>query len=207
MGNFNNVTMGNGILRINGVDVGYLKGDVSFKYNYDVEEFKTGVPRSLRGSVTKEIFAELTAPLAEITSANIAQVLGGLTPAVTAGSEVDKTGTWETLTFSKAPWTGNGGIEAIKLGPTNNRPLWVEISDGVDAPQIGTNVTSPVLYAENTDYVVDYKTGYVYRVGSGIASGETVKCKYKYTPPASSQIQLGYSFSLSEVTVEFEHTK
>lgn len=206
MGNFKNVSMGSGILKINDLDVGFLKGDVAFRYFYDLQDFKTGVPVTHHGSITKEVTAELTAPLAEITAQNLAHILGGLTPTETISSEVDKASAFEVNTFSTPPWTQSEGIQSVKLGPTNNKTQWVAISTGEDAPEIWNN-TEDTQFTENTDYIIDYKTGYVYRnPGGSISSEETIKAKYKYTPPASKQIQLGASFSLSEVKVEFQHT-
>jgi hypothetical protein len=204
MGNFNYVTMGSGVLRVGGLDVGFLKGDVRFKYSYDVEEFKTGIPRTLRGSVTREVLAELTAPVAEINAENLAQVLGGLTPLETAASEVDKTGDFETLTFAPPPWSAPSGVECVKLGPTANRELRVAITPG---SLVLKNSAESETYAVNNDFVLDGKTGYVYaNPGGAIIPGQVVKAKYKFTPPASKQLQMGSQFSLSEVRVEFEHT-
>ncbi|HIB67845.1 MAG TPA: hypothetical protein EYO33_22810 [Phycisphaerales bacterium] len=113
MGNFQNVTMGNGVLKANGIDVGFLKGDVQYRSNFDIEKFKTGVPKFLRGSVTKEVTVELTAPLAEFNSANMALALGGL-PVVTTGAPVViSSGSPSVRTF--APF--NGGEAIVLDGP------------------------------------------------------------------------------------------
>jgi len=205
MGTFGNCTMGNGDLWINDVPVGFLKGDVEYSHEYSIEEFKTGVPSMLRGSITKEVTATLKAPLAELTAENLAIALGGLTPAETPGSLVDKTATFESLTFVDD--TTGGPMQRIKLGPTTARDLAVTISGEADAPVI-KDATEALLYIEDTDYVVDYDSGYVYRLpGGDIGEDDIVKVKYKYTPPASKQINLGVVFALADVKVEFRHTR
>ena len=64
MGNFTNVSMGTGAPKVNDVDVGFLKGVVEYKFNYDIQDFETGVPFMLQGRQTKKVSAELTTPLA-----------------------------------------------------------------------------------------------------------------------------------------------
>ncbi len=209
MGNFNHVTMGTGILKIDGVDVGFLKGDISYKYNYDIEEFKTGVPRSLRGSITKEITAELSAPMAEINADNLALVLGGLSKDSTSSSEVDKTGTFTS--YTAVQFGGLGTLYRVKLGPDEHQFLNVTVSGGVDAPVL-KNVAETTTYTEGDDYLVDYATGWLIFNPDGtnyadlVSDSYIVKCKYKYTPPASEQLNLGVTFALRDVSVEFTHT-
>lgn len=198
MGSFKNVSMGNGVLKVNGVDVGFLKGDVNYKYNYDIEKFKTGVPKVNRGSVTKELIAELTAPLAEISASNIAMSLGGL-PIVTTGSPVvvgpGEASEKSIRTFS----TFNGGEAIVLDGPgVTSGTLSIEPSGG------GTPYTS------GTDYLlipgVGGSTSFVYRNPDGnIPSGATVEATYTYTQVAGQQINLGVQFSLAEDDVEFVH--
>lgn len=194
MGNFQNVSMGNGELFANGVSCGYLKGDVNYKYNYTVEDFKVDVPLQLAGSITKEVIAELTAPLAEISVANIAMALGGLTP-VSTGSPVTiaNSSPYQTRTFA----VFQGGIEAIVLDGPAVTSLAIRSNDGV------------TTYAANTDYFLIPGTtsaGYVFRVpGGAIASGATVRVAYTYTGVTGQQINLGVQFSLAEIDLEFRH--
>lgn len=196
---FTNVRMGTGTLYINGVNVGYLKGDVLYRYNFTIEDFKTDIPLTLRGSITKEIVAELQAPLAEITAENIGLVLGGLTPVNIPGSEVDKTASFEALTF--ATYTSSPGLESIKMGATASMEMPVTISAGTVVVVDSTEVTT---YDEFDDYIVDYTTGRVFRNPNGaISSGETVHVKYKYTPTESKRLDLGVQFSLAQVPVMF----
>ena len=206
MGNFSNVTMGGGVLKINDVDVGFLRGDVVFRYEYETEEFKTGVPLTLQGSVTREVNAQLSAPLAEITPENLGIVLGGIEPEAQAGDLVDKTGAFEEHTFEAAKWSDESGIEVIKLGNPDDSDRAVQLSAGGDAP-VMVDESEEVTYSEGSDYIVDYTTGYVYRNPAGsITQGQVVKVKYKYTPDAARQLNLGHQFSLTDVKLEFVHT-
>lgn len=195
MGNFNNVSMGNGLLKIGGVDVGYLKGDVNYKYNYEVEDFKVGVPLQLAGSITKELIAELTAPIAEISVENIAMALGGLTPVNTGSTETISTGSPQTRTFAAY---GGAGLEAIIL-------------DGPAAASVVVkNTAGTTTYTAGTDYLVaPGVTGpaVVWRNPAGsITSGQSVTVSYEYTAITGQQINLGTQFSLAQVDLEFIHT-
>ncbi len=197
--------MGAGSLKINDVDVGFLKGDVVFRYEYEIEEFKTGVPLTLRGSVTREVNAQLSAPLAEITPGNIGMVLGGIAPSSLMGDPIDKTGTFEAHTFATAPWSGMSGMEVIKLGLDEDPSRHIMLGSGEDDPLIVDSEESGV-YVPGDDYIVDYTTGYIYRNPSGsIPAGGVVKAKYILIPSASKQVNLGYQFGLSDVKLEFVH--
>jgi len=200
-GNTNNLSMGNGVLFINDVDCGYLKGDVNFKYNYSLEDFKTGNPQLLVERMAKELTSELTAPIAELSAANFAMALGGLTVHDVAAAEVNKTVNWETLTF--ADNINVAGLQTIKLGATANRDKAVTIT----AASVVVELADSTPCTEDTDYFVSYDTGLVYRnpASAVITSAATVKVKYKYTPAASSRLDLGYQFTLAKIKVKFVH--
>lgn len=79
MGTFANVTLGNGILSYGGQDQGFLKGDVQLMVNRDILDFETGVPLTLKGSITRKFGMQIKVPLAEIfSSATLGMMLGGL---------------------------------------------------------------------------------------------------------------------------------
>lgn len=200
MGDFTNYVLGSGTVKINGVDAGYLNGAVKVRKGVEVKTAETGVPlRRIGSRVTKEIF-EIEAPLAEFTAENIEAVLG-ITPVVTAASEVDKTTSFESLTFAEI--VGQEGLEQIKLGPTAARSEWVTITA---ASVVITNSTEVTTYNENDDYIVNYDTGAVIlNPGGAISSGETVKCKYKYTPTASTRFDFGTLTQVPTFTFEFVH--
>lgn len=192
MGNFNNVSLGNGVLQYNGVDVGFLKGDVQYRYNYSIEDFKTGVPLQLAGSITKEVIAELTAPIAELSVANIAMALGGLTPVSTGSAQSVLVGSPSVRTFATY---GGGGLEAIVLDGPAVTSLVLKSSDDV------------TTYTEGTDYLLMPDSGVVYRNPNGsIPSGATVNASYGYTQVTGQQINLGTQFSLAQGELTFTHT-
>jgi hypothetical protein len=196
MGNFNNVSMGTGSLEWDGVDIGYLKGDVNYSYNYEIEDFKTGVPLMLRGSICKEIVSELKAPIAEINAANIAMVLGGLTVTTVAAAEVDVS-TMVVKTFAPYP-NATSTLEAIQLMPnlsgTAKKPVITTLADGATV--------------EGTDWFCDYVEGIIYLNPESIviSSGDSVKVtSYSYTPAANKTVKLGTQFSLEQKSLQFTH--
>ncbi len=76
MGDVNQVTLGNGILYLNGVNVGYLKGNVELMYARDVVDFK---PSNEMGPVKQFITGErveLKASTAELKAANLKLAMG-----------------------------------------------------------------------------------------------------------------------------------
>jgi len=192
MGNFNNVTMGSGVLRYDGRDVGFLRGDVSYEYNYDIEYFKSGVPLKTYGSITKEVTARLTAPLAEITVENLAMASGGLTINTVAGTAITS-----TVTKALAAYPSSPGVQAITLDAQN-------VSSGVG----GLVVTSgAVTGTVNDDYIVDYANGVVFwNPGGAFTSGASLTAVFTATPPASKSLYLGSRFSLDQKSIEFVHT-
>jgi len=76
MSDVNKVALGNGTLYIDGVDVGYLKGNVEFTYGRDIVGFKpsneTGIVKNF---VTGE-HASLKASIAELKAANLRLAMG-----------------------------------------------------------------------------------------------------------------------------------
>lgn len=76
MSNVNKVTLGNGTLYINGVNVGFLKGNVEFVYGREMVDFK---PANETGIVKKFVVSEnasLKASLAELKTANLRLAMG-----------------------------------------------------------------------------------------------------------------------------------
>jgi len=198
VGNFKEVSMGTGSLFVNGVDVGFLSGAVKYVYNYDIEKFKSGIPKMLRGQQAKEIVASLQAPFAQISAENMAIALGLMSSDIVINSGAATTVTAQSRTFS-AGYLGLALQSVVLDGPN--------ISTGVDAPVVKSsdNVTT---YTEGVDYLVEYGLGLILRIPTGaIASGATIKVTYKHTPPASKQINLGAKFSLAQLPIHFEHTR
>jgi len=205
MGDFTRVTMGAGILKINDVDVGFLKKEVKVTFKTETKEFIPPViPKRVAGLFVLSQSFELQPAMAEISGDNMKYALGGIEPVVSSGSLVDKTASFESLTFAVS--AGSPGIQRVKLGASAARVMPVTISGSEDAPVVKSS-DELTTYVENTDYIVDYTTGWVYRnPGGSIGSGATVKVKYKYTPVAGKRIDLGKGYSQLTFKLEFIHT-
>lgn len=207
---FAKTTIGTGVLKINDVDVGYLD-DVKLRLETEILEKFYGSPAVRAGFYPIKSSFELEAIIAQVLDAeNLKYVLGGLEPVVIAGTEVDKTTSFETLTANKT----SGNLRTLyhaKMGPTNSMNEWVTISDDGDAPVV-KNVAETTTYTENDDYMVDYATGYVVWNPGGThwatftGDSYAAKYKYKYTPAASKRIDLGKTYTQQTYTLEFKHT-
>lgn len=206
MSDFTNITMGVGTMTVNGVDVGYLHS-ATVTVSDEIKEFFFGVPKVRAGIIPIKTDFKIKPVLAEFSAANLQYALGGLTPVTVAAAEVNKTASFEALTAST---TGCGSLYRSKMGPTAHMSEFVSISTGADKPVI-KNVAEAVTYVENDDYLVDYDRGYVIwnaagtNVASLVADGYVAHYKYKYTPLASSRIDLGKTFTRGSWEVVFTH--
>lgn len=202
MGTFNKMSMGIGVLEINGVNAGYLKDKVEFSITRDLADFKTTqgtLPQALVGSMTRDFGATITATQAEIFNTLAWQnALGGFAPTVIAGAEVDMTVASTIATFGYS--AASPGMQYFDLFPN--------LSTAGDAPVI-KDLTDVTTYVEDRDYMVDYTLGRIYlnpAAPGTIALGATIHVKYKYTPDASNRFELGKSVTVPTVTAKFTHT-
>lgn len=199
MGNFNNVTLGTGAIEYDGVDIGFLKGNVEWTYEYDIKKFKTGVPRKLQGQIVAELNASLKGSYAELKAENVAMALGGLSITTETGSPVTVAdGDNAEFTFATDPVSG---LEYIQLAPG--------VVAGTFTVSAIENVAEDTTYASGK-YLLFPNNGRVYRIvtGSGdIPSGATVRVTYGYTPITGKQINLGTQFSLPAKEIRFTHTR
>lgn len=85
MGTFTKLVIGLGTLKINSVDVGFLKGNVSAEFSTDKQIFESGIPLTEQGLVIVRQRLILSASLAEFSSANFSLVNGGI-PVVDGGT-------------------------------------------------------------------------------------------------------------------------
>lgn len=203
MGTFNKMSMGLGVLAIDGVDSGFLDKAVEFAVTRDLADFKTtqgSLPQALVGSMTRDFGASITAKQAEIFNTVAWQnALGGFAPTEIAGTVVNMTAAWHVHTFAYS--AASPGVQFFDLAGPN-------ISTGGDAPVI-KDLTEVTTYTEDTDYIVDYDLGRVYlnpAAPGTIPASSSVKVKYKYTPPASHRFELGHSVTIPTVALTFTHT-
>ena len=205
MSNFNNVTMGTGEMWYNNILVGFLKEEVKYEYNYEIEYFKAGVPLKLYGSITKEVTAQLTAKLAEINVENLAIASGGLTVNTTLG--VSTTFTF-VGTFAPFP-SATSGVQACVLdvvNVTNIAPNAPVVKYGSGSSTGSANLTA----AENDDYLFDpvgALGAMIYRnPGGDIPTLSVFTMVGTYTPVASKSLYLGSRFTLDQKKLVFVHT-
>lgn len=190
-GNFRNTTLGLGVLTVNGVDVGLLKGNVKLDVKATILPFKSGVPLQTQGQVITEEEVSLTASAAEINADNLQLALGRGSKTVNVAAPV--TLTMQPYTMGAVPG-GHYDEYVVLAGP------------GLSAVTV-KNAVEAVTYVNNTDYYIDAASGVIYRNPSGaITSGQVLHITYTYTPVASEQVNFGASFVLSTVMVDFTHT-
>lgn len=192
MGNFKNVIVGGGVLTVDGVDVGFLKGQVQLQRTLERLTFESGLPLVPQGQVpTKEVIT-LTAPAAEITPDNLSRTSATIPVVTNAGTQVTVADN-DNQERTFAAYEG-GALEAIVLDGPTVVGLVVE------------NTAESVTYTNNTDYILDATRGIVWRnPGGAIASGATVRVTYQYTPPASKEIRFGKNYIFTNVNVKFVH--
>lgn len=194
-----NVSLGTGDLYINGIDIGFLKGKVTYNYESEVKDLEGKVPKQTLCRIVSKLGASLTAGAAEISAENLARALGQQTVhTVAGGSTTVSDGANEERTFVLDPVTG---LEWFRLGPGFGRA-------NTFATLVVENVGESTTYVDTTDYTLDATTGIVTRVSGGsIPSGATVRVSYGYNAVAGKLIKVGASFALNEVEVNFVHTK
>lgn len=78
--NFQDVTLGGGVFKYDGVSIGFIKGDVSYTYDQTTKDFETDVPLKTYGKVIIKSGATMKVPMAELSITNLAMAMGGLTP-------------------------------------------------------------------------------------------------------------------------------
>ncbi len=78
MSSFNNIQLGLGVLKIDGVNVGFLKGKVEYTFSYDTVSFEEGEPLCEKVRLITKQKAELTADFAEFSKENMSEILGGI---------------------------------------------------------------------------------------------------------------------------------
>lgn len=199
----NNISVGTGELFVARRNVGFLSGNVSYEYKYDIEKFKTapqGGPKKTACTIVKEITANLKAGIAEISAENMAMALGGIsltTQGVTPVTVAD--GANHERTFISRG--DSSGLQTIQLGPGPGLATTF-------STVVVKNLAESTTYVADTDYTVSALTGEVTTIdGGAITDGQTVRVSYAYVPIAGNLIKLGAQFSLQQVPITFVHTK
>ena len=188
------ITMGLGVLKWDGFDLGYLKNNVQYDFSYEIEEFKTDVPLVLVGQTTKELLASLKAGVAEVSPENAAIALGGLTVLQSGTTVTISDAANQTRTFG-GNFAGSG-YQFLSL-------------DGPDATGlILKDPTETTTYVAGTDYLLLGVSDKVLRLpGGAIPEDGQVRQEYAYTGITGQQINLGTQYSLGIGELEFVHRR
>ena len=108
--NTEEVTLGTGVLSLNDVPVGFLKGDVTLVINREQKAFESGIPLTVRKRVIIRESAALRAQMAQIYSDKLAFALGaGVITTPSPGS-------------SKFSFGGDSDIDEFALKFVHNVP-------------------------------------------------------------------------------------
>lgn len=193
-GNFRKMTAGVGVITVGGLDVGFLKG-VKLKKTHQKLQWKTGVPRTLRGTLITEHMHVIEAQSMELDARNLSLATGDDVQVVDGTPVTINDAANQEKTF--APWPTGGSIQAIILDGPNIENLVIK------------NQAEAVTYVLGTDYIQDDNLGVVYAIeGGAITAGQTVRVAYEYTPPASLQLNFGARTELEVLeNVVFSHTR
>lgn len=171
------ILMGNGKLYIGGVDVGQLKGDVSFTPTAEYKEFEAGVPKQVVKSTKTKEGGTLKAGIAELNPENVAKIVGS-----------------NNIVYT----TGEVAAEPVVLGAA---PVQLKKGRHITELVVKKGTTPAVL---DTDYVIiDVKTGRIARKEGStvINAGDTVTVSYKYRK--SAKITAGGGAGLAEMPCQY----
>lgn len=211
-----NLIVGIGTLTVDGVSVGWLKGDVTYSFSYETSDLTTGRPLRIVARAISQPRASMRASLAEITNAGAGLV-------IPAGSTVMPTHevVYETITlanhsririeFPSAVITTN----SIKTVETGYAAADMTIDAVGDMPTItvthvnsdGTDGSSNVLGGSPP---VVYSVTYSANGGSGVPTdssayeeGDVVTVLFSTTPTYAGHSFLGWSASSADTSPDY----
>ena len=177
------IVLGAGVLYFNGINVGQLKGDVSFTPEAEYKEFTAGVPQQTVKILKFKEGATLKASYAEMNSANFARALNIEQSAVVYATE--------TVTAEAVVLTGTDTVQLAK-------------GRNVTALTIKKGETSAVL---DTDYkIINADRGEIARMTGStvILDGDTVTAAYTYRKTAT--VGFGGGAQPSDSVAKFVYT-
>lgn len=187
--NKDDILMGTGILFINDINVGQLKGDVVFTPTAEFKDFEAGIPKqTVKSQKTKE-GATLKAGVAELNPENMALALGTDSVTYTEGEVLSASP--ESVVF------GSGTVTLKKNRHVNN----VVVKVGAATAVLGTdyeivNAAAGKLKRIETSTLitsgVSANVTYKYRKSAKITSGggstlPEFPCRYVYASPDGDQ--------------------
>lgn len=182
--NKDDIILGAGILYFNNINVGQLKGDVSFTPSAEYKEFTAGVPQQTVKILKFKEGASLKASYAEMNASNFARALN-----IEESSIV-----YETATVTAAESVIMNGLNSSTLAKGRN----------VTSLVIKKGATTAVL---DTDYVITNaaRGEFARKTGSAlILDGDTVTATYTYRKTAT--VAFGGGAQPTEVPAKFVYT-
>ena len=114
------ITLGLGTLTLNGVNVGFLKGDVRFSFARDVKDFEAGVPLMSQKRVCIRERAHLRAGLAQIYTDKLQHALG-------AGVIDAPTGSTDRIQFGGSSNVTNYVLDFVHNVPNSSASITVHL--------------------------------------------------------------------------------
>ena len=197
MPNFQNATLGVGTeVLVDGGDLGYTRGDITFTRDAETLPFETGIPIQTVGRTPLTDKWTANVPMGEITANNVSyaalnipvtQIAGGAVSVAFGGTPAQS----QVRTF--ASFAG-GEIERIAL------------DGGTVTNLVVKNAAEDVTYTPFDDYILDAITGQVYRNPNGaITSEQVVHVAYDYVAVAKERLKLGVNLPVATRSFKFTH--
>lgn len=177
------IILGAGVLYFNGINVGQLKGDVSFTPEAEYKEFTAGVPQQTVKILKFKEGASLKASYAEMNAQNFARALNIEESAITYATE--------NVTAEAHVMTGTNTIKLKKGRFVTN----LVVKQGAETAVL------------NTDYkIVSAARGEIARIATStvIEDGETVTVDYTYRK--SSTVGFGGGAQPADAVAQFVYT-
>jgi hypothetical protein len=171
------ILLGTGTLMMGGINVGQLKGDVTFTPTAEYKDFLAGIPQQIIKSEKISEGATLKASMAELNPQNMAFAIGAKNITYTTETVVD-----EDITFGATPVT-------------------VKKNRNIEAVVVKVGETSAVL---GTDYkIVNPATGLIDRIEASTVITANSTAKISYTYRKSAKISAGGSEDIPEMPAQY----
>lgn len=197
MGDFNNQDIGGGLVKIDGVDIGFTDGDITCKRKVELKISEDGIPLQRVGQVPLKEEWEIVIPAVEVITDNISKFSLNIPFTEGPAAEVEVTDAAnQEKTFANYP-TATSPFQAIVL-------------DGGDLTAASfalENVAESTTYVAGTDYYIDEVLGICWRLpGGAITAGATVRPKYKWNRKQWKKLHFGKPSPVTFHTIEIIHT-
>lgn len=183
---FNQMHLGAGTIKIDGVDLGFLKGDIVLTCGLTTVVVESGTPQVQVGQIPTEFKLSLKAQLLEITPENYCNSLGVDDSSITEWDGVsDKFDYFFTTTL-----TAQQQLPIGKRGLTSLDTLLLDHGGVITSTLVLTGELGGALTVD-VDYVVDETTGEIILIpGGNLTVDEEPYIKYECIPAEGTEIML-----------------